>query len=92
MSELTQGDRVRFVHMPSKLSREAYGEEPAETEATVAEIVEETKHLPGSTIEQTLAVLDCDNGDEREVNVEHLDSEIDSTDGGVTMQRLEEAA
>lgn len=89
--ELEAGDRVRTVHMPSSFQRDLGTSEPSESVGQVVDIVEEVKHLgPGSTMEQTLVVIETDDGDEERVNVEYLNADIDAEDGGVAIQRLED--
>jgi len=90
-TELEVGDRVRTVTMPSEFQRDAFGSEPSEVVGTVVEIVVETSELsPNNTMEQTLAIIEGDDGEEERVNVEALNNEIEGKDGGVTIQILED--
>jgi len=93
MSEtpLEVGDRVRTVNIPSEFQRESFGSEPSEVVGTVTDIVDETKELsPNNTMEQTMVIIEGDDGEEKRVNIEYLNAEIEGEDGGVTIQILDD--
>jgi hypothetical protein len=48
---------------------------------TVVEIVEETKHLVGDTMEQTLVIIETADGEEKRVNINHFGGDSDTRVG-----------
>jgi hypothetical protein len=48
---------------------------------TVVEIVEETKHLVGDTVEQMLVIIETADGEEKRVNINHFGGDSDTRVG-----------
>ncbi|SNZ18213.1 hypothetical protein SAMN06269185_3296 [Natronoarchaeum philippinense] len=90
MHELEAGDRVHYISIPDEFTLETTDAEIVETDATVLEIEEVTKHLgPSNTMEQTIVVIETDEGEEHEVSAGYINAEIE--DGsGVSLQPIED--
>ena len=88
---VTPGDRVRLTRVPSRMRRGAFDDEPEDRLGRVDDVVKETTHLgPSSTMEQELAIVKTDDGDESRVSLGAVNKQLDADSGGVSLIPLEE--
>ena len=88
---VTEGDRVQYLSMPTEQGREVFDKDPVEGTGTVVDRYSETKYTGvDSKIEQDFVEIDLDDGERHKVNESYIGNTIEGGGPGVAVQPLSE--